>query len=854
MKPLTCVPGASRLLLILSVLLAGLMPAVVRAIDVYPATATCETDATRQYVAYVPLNPSTVQWLVNDVVNGNDTVGKITAAGVYTAPATVPTPNVVTIKCRSTAFANQAGTATLTLTRKYPYLWSTYPASVSVGAYQIALNGANFAPDSMVLVNGVAVPSVYASSTKLTVNGTASAVGTLQVAVKQPGAGSVTGNSVALNVTAAVVTVKVAPAAASVLLGSTQLFTSAVTGSSNPAVTWSIASGAGAIDASSGLYTAPLQMPASANVVVKASSNASPGSFATATVTLQAPPPPPIVVSVSPSNVNVQLGKTQTFTSTVTGTSNTAVSWSIASGGGSIDATTGVYTAPATMPANTPNVAVRARSLANPNSMASATLKLVPAPFATVSLHNARFLEQSSFGPTPATLAEVEAVGIEQYLTNQFEMDETVIPTPPTNSMSELQQWCLYNYTTSPDQLRQRVAYSLSQILVTSHNKLIYPDAMLPWLKLLSKHAFGNYRDLLRDITLCPSMGKYLDLAFSAKPAISGAANENYARELMQLFTIGLWKLNTDGTQMKGSNNQPIPTYTQDTVEQVSLALTGWVYANNAYENFGAPMVPSQGRHDLRSKTFLGTTLPAGQTVEQDLEGVLTCLMEHPNTAPFIATRLIRSLVKSNPSPAYVQRVAAVFENNGDNERGDLKAVVTAILLDQEARNDVPDLNAGRLKEPLLNVAGLLRALNGRFNSTQGLTYLFDYIGQSVLGPPSVFNWFSPMYRLPSDPALFGPEFQIYSPTDSSLRGNFFHIILNNPGSEMVVDLTPFQPYGHDMPGLVEAVNQTLLYGRMPDGMKTVLINAATPGYDARTRIETVLYLTALSGQFAVQH
>ncbi|MSU34278.1 MAG: DUF1800 family protein [Pedosphaera sp.] len=182
-----------------------------------------------------------------------------------------------------------------------------------------------------------------------------------------------------------------------------------------------------------------------------------------------------------------------------------------------------------------------------------------------------------------------------------------------------------------------------------------------------------------------------------------------------------------------------------------------------------------------------------------------------------------------------------------------MQAVVTAILTDVEARNDTPTVNSGRLKEPILHISGFLRALNGQFSISEQLTYLYSYMAQSPLNPLSVFSWFSPLYRVPKSP-LFGPEFQIYSPTEGTLRGNLFHYILGNPGSDFTIDLSPFQALGNDMPELVELVNQRLLYGRMPAGMKQVLIDAAAPGYDVTTRIETILYLTALSGQYAVQH
>jgi hypothetical protein len=517
------------------------------------------------------------------------------------------------------------------------------------------------------------------------------------------------------------------------------------------------------------------------------------------------------------------------------------------------------------MPASS-NVTVRATSAANTLAFAQASVTLsAPPPVTPPSpglLAAGRFLEQSSFGPTPATLVQVQQLGVTAYLDAQLSLPETPIPTPSGNSLGALRQWALHNYTTAPDQLRQRVAYALSQILVTSGFKLVYADEMLPWLRLLSQHAFGNYRDLLREMTISPSMGKYLDLANSMKPGPAGGANENYPRELLQLFSIGLWLLNPDGSQVLDGSGKPIPAYSQETVTQVALALTGWTYptapgatpGGNNWEAFTGPMEPRPLNHATTAKAFLGCSLPAGQTVQQDLDGVIDCLMQHPNIAPFIATRLIRSLVMSNPSPGYIGRVSAVFVNNGSGVRGDLKAVVRAILLDPEARNDTATMNQGRLKEPILQVSGFLRALNGQFSSAQQVTYLFDYMGQSVLSPPSVFSWFSPMYRVPKNPQLFGPEFQIYTPTEATLRGNMIYSILNYPGADLPVDLTPFQPYGSDMAALVEKVNVTLLYGRMPAPLKQALITAAAPGYDAKTRIETVLYLAALTGQYAVQH
>lgn len=832
-------------------------------VAVYPTNSTLELGSARQFSAYVPLSPNSVTWSVNDVVGGNSTLGTISATGYYVPPVVAPANNDVVIKATSTAFPAQAGVAQLKITRKYPWLWSAYPAPITVGAYQVSFNGSNFAPDSVALANGTPVQTTFVSSTKLIVNGQAAAAGTIVFSVRQPGPGTVTGNTVNVQVVASSVTVGVSPASASVALGGTRSFSASVSGSANTAVTWSVNGVAGGnatvgTISAGGLYTAPAVAPNPATVTVRATSQASPSAYGESVVTVTTPP---VVVSVTPSTVSVQAGSAQSFSSSVSGSANTAVTWSVngVAGGnatvGTISAG-GLYTAPAVVP-NPATVTVRATAAANGTSYAQAVVTLTTPPAAAVNLAHARFLEQSSFGPSPATLAEIGQKGIQQFLQDQFNMPATQIPTPPGNSMAALRQWMLYNYSAAPDQLRQRVAYSLGQILVISSNKLVYPDAMLPGMRLLNQHAFGNYRDLLRDMTKSPSMGKYLDLAGSAKPGLSGGANENYPRELLQLFSMGLWMIDQTpanyGGLAQGPDGQPIPTYTQETIQQLSLALTGWVYAGNVYENFTTPMVPNEARHDMGSKTLFGVTLPAGQTTEQDLESVLDILMNHPNTAPFICTRLIRSLVKSNPTPGYVKRVSDVFNNNGQGVKGDLRAVVTAILMDSEARNDTAGVNDGRLKEPMLHICGLLRALGGQFNPGQEYTYLFDYMGQSVLSPPSVFNWFSPLYRIPGSP-LFGPEFQIYSPTEATLRGNMIYTLLHETNGYFSIDLTPFQAYGSDMSGLVELVNQRLLHGRMPAGMKQVLMDAAAPGYDAKTRIETVLYLVALSGQHAVQH
>ncbi|MCU7373802.1 DUF1800 domain-containing protein [Paucibacter sp. O1-1] len=455
-------------------------------------------------------------------------------------------------------------------------------------------------------------------------------------------------------------------------------------------------------------------------------------------------------------------------------------------------------------------------------------------------------------------MQRLRQLGIPAWLDEQFAMPETAIPNPGGQASGEVRQQYLHRLSGAPDQLRQRVAHALGQLLVISMNKNIYPDEIVPHLRTLSRHAFGNYRTLLGEVATSSQMGKYLDLANSTRPSGMRGANENFARELLQLFTIGLLRLNPDGSVQLDGAGRPIPAYDQGTIQQVALALTGWTYigsGNSNWENFAGPLVVRDMHHDLRAKSFLGCQLPAGQGAQADMEATLDCAFNHPNTPPFVATRLIRSLVKSNPSPAYVRRVAAAFENNGSGRRGDLRAVVRALLTDTEARQDAPASGGGRLREPLLHLTTLLRALGGGIAPGNQLSWELGRMSQAPLTPPSVFGHYSPLFRLPADPSLHAPEFQIYTPTEAVLRGNLFWRLLNGGGTDVQLDITPFvAAAGSGTTALIDRVDQALLWGRMPAAMRQSLASAVAAQPDARQRALTALYLTALSGLHAVQH
>ncbi len=469
-----------------------------------------------------------------------------------------------------------------------------------------------------------------------------------------------------------------------------------------------------------------------------------------------------------------------------------------------------------------------------------------------------RLLQQATFGPTAADMATVQALGAARWLAEQRRVPASPVPDGLDNN--RLRARVFLNMAHGPDQLRQRMAFALGQILVVSTSKNVNGYELIPWVRLLSDHAFGNYRDLLREVTLSPTMGKFLDLANSTRAMDGGAPNENYPRELMQLFTIGLWALNPDGAYVTDARGELVPTYDQQTVREVARALTGWTYPtapgqtprSRNPEHFAGRMEPRPQLHDTGAKTlFPGVTLPAGQTVEQDLEGVIDALFHHPNTAPFVATRLIRSLVTSNPSPGYVARIAAVFADRGDGVRGDLGAVLVALLTDDEAALEGAD--DGRLKDPVLHVIGLARALGVEIGDPGLFMYVMADLGQAVLSPATVFGFYPPLGPLPGRPDLYGPEFQIYTPALAVQRANFTYALLNGDfRSAFPVDLAPFVALAGDPDALVDHVDAVLLFGRMSPALRDVLVEAAASVSDPRQRALGALYLAAISSELAV--
>jgi len=492
-----------------------------------------------------------------------------------------------------------------------------------------------------------------------------------------------------------------------------------------------------------------------------------------------------------------------------------------------------------------------------PTPTPSPTPSPTPAPVPVVTapppdaatIAAARLLEQASFGPTPADVALVRQIGAAAWIDRQLALPAS--PLADTTDMNALRRNWYTNMAHGQDQLRQRMIFALSQIFVVSADKNPYADQMQPWLRTLSDHAFGNFGALLREMTLNPSMAKYLDLGNSRAPT----PNENYARELLQLFTIGPVLLHADGSPQLGANGLPLPSYDQNRIVDFARALSGWTYPGpNAtglnWDGFSGPLQPRERFHDTRAKTLLmGRVLPGGQTATQDLDAVMQNILGHPNLAPFIATRLIRHFVTSNPSPAYVLRVASAF--NGT--QGNLGATLRAVLLDPEARRDTAAATQGKLKDPVLHTLGVVRALGGTVADPTNLFWDYTQMGQRLLNAPSVFSFYSPLTRLPYAPQYFGPEFQIYTPAFAVARANFIlNLVSNNFATAIPIDISRFVGAAGDIPALVNMVDAALTHGRMAQSTRNAIATALAASTDPRQRAITALYLAAVTAEFAV--
>ncbi|HVO88691.1 MAG TPA: DUF1800 family protein [Casimicrobiaceae bacterium] len=518
------------------------------------------------------------------------------------------------------------------------------------------------------------------------------------------------------------------------------------------------------------------------------------------------------------------------------------------------------------------------------------------APLSSTQIRNdaARLLEQATFGPTDALVSHVVAVGAQAFLNEQFAAKgsfyssnkyvpaggaATYCPTDPDPtcqrdyySLFQLQADFFRNALANDDQLRQRVAFALSQIFVTSGLDINLAYGMAIYQQIFLDNAFGNFEDLLTKVTLSSVMGDYLNMVNNDKPVQGVNPNENYARELLQLFSIGLWELNLDGTQLLDAKGAPLPTYDQRTVEGFAHVFTGWTYPllpgtqqrTHNPKNFLGDMVAVATNHDTGAKSLLDDFVePANLTMDADLKGAIHDVFMHPNVGPFIARQLIQKLVTGDPSPQYVARVASVFNNNGLATRGDLRATVNAILMDPEARGDVKlDPAYGKLREPVLFMAAAARAVqtrsDGVYFGPTGST-----MGQNLFYSPSVFNYYPPDYVLPGS-ADIAPEFALQNSSTYINRANFANTLAfgniaplaTYPGAiGTQPDWSALQAAAGDPNALCDKLDALLLHGSMSPAMRSGLIAAinAVAASDTLSRARTAYYLVVTSSDYQVE-
>ena len=518
----------------------------------------------------------------------------------------------------------------------------------------------------------------------------------------------------------------------------------------------------------------------------------------------------------------------------------------------------------------------------------------------------ARFLTQATYGPRYDEIVALTNSSYEQWLDRQFALPPTLHipygqrigffgsdgPVVPRNT-ARTSVWNSIALN-APDQLRQRMAFALSQIFVISDREQSNHTIVADYYDLLVENAFGTYRELLEKVTLNDAMGQYLGMAGNQKTNLALniiVPDENYAREILQLFSIGLVELNLDGTPKLDSRGKTIPTYTQDHVEEFAQVFTGWHFDYISAATFQLrpvrprselrPMRAFQQFHDLSSKRLLkvpgfSDTLPANQTAEKDLEDALDIIANHPNVAPFISKQLIQRFVTSNPTPNYVRRVATVFNNNGKNVRGDLAAVVKAILLDPEARRghiDRPD-TFGKFKEPLLRTTALWRGVDFllRVPFAGPSAVRLSLLDQGPLQAPSVFNFYSPDYSPPGVLAsndLVAPEAQlsnIASVVNMGKTYTDFSLLSHHEQNANSAIFTPIDTLSlfplisddlMDTSELIERLNIVFLAGAMSPEMRTILTDLHGPsGYtpvNKRDVVNDLLYLVTVAPQFNIQ-
>jgi uncharacterized protein (DUF1800 family) len=510
-----------------------------------------------------------------------------------------------------------------------------------------------------------------------------------------------------------------------------------------------------------------------------------------------------------------------------------------------------------------------------------------------------RLLYQATFGARPADVDTVVNRGVSGWIDDQLNapasqytprdwvpvtrpdtcVNNTTPPLTATSycvrdnySLFQTQREFFQHAINNSDQLRQRLAWSWSQFFVVNASEVSQAYGMGDYQQMLRDNATANFKTLLTKVTLHPAMGRMLDMVNNLKPdAARGIApNENYAREVMQLFSLGLYQLNNDGTLKRTANGSPIDTYTQEEVEDLAHVFTGWTYPTVPGEtpknlnprNTKGVMEERSAQHDFTARSLLGGTVTAGLTMSERLDQALNLIFNHPNVPPFVSKYLIQQLVTGEPTPSYVDRVAKVFQNNGSGVRGDMKAVVKAILTDIEARGAAKWApNYGHQSEPVLMITRLARAMNAR---TDGVYFRNTTVGsgQIVFAAPSVFNYYPPDYAL-SKSGVIGPEFALYNTSSAINRVNAAYntvyatikpddSVFGATGTQF--DLSPYSAVASDSGLLLDRMNEVLFAGRLTPATRAIIQPAidAVTATDVTSRAKTALYLSVVAPETQV--
>ncbi|MGD0096297.1 MAG: DUF1800 domain-containing protein [Terracidiphilus sp.] len=872
---------------------------------------------------------------VNGVPGGNDVVGTITGTGLYTAPAIVPTPDSVTITATSEIFPSAPpGSATVTIWNPIPIISTVTPSGFAEGTTTVIVNGSQFVYGAQIQWNGAMVPTTYVSNTEVVAAISASTPGTFPLTVTNPNPGSASANPVSLLVGPGQVVLQLqAGSGSDVRVGNPLSFGLTVNGTTNTGVTLQVNGVPGgnaqvgtAVSNPDGsiTYTAPLVVPTPSNVV-KLTITSVDNPAVAISQNISVLNPIPILTSATPMSFNVGpatvvVGGQQFITGAQVLMNGSPVPTTFNSGTQLTASLT--LSEPGNLDLQVLNPSPGPATSADLIALVNGT-----PPVPVVSPEDAsRFLEQATFGATDADIHTVSINGFQPWLNTQFALPPTpqepnveqalILNNPPCaatdvtcnaalfeqNGQGEIyfQDAFWQQALAANDQLRQRVKYALSEIFVVStYSSAVQnePRGEANYYDLLGNDAFGNFRTLLNDVTLSPMMGQFLSMLGNDKGNATTDPDENYAREVMQLFTVGLYKLNDDGSQQLDATGQPIPTYSNTDVMGLAKVFTGFSWnvpsdsSDTAWSNcceyvgpgFGEDLLPMNSypaHHSTEEKDFLGVTIAtqAGPDPVGDLKIALDTLFNHPNLPAFFSRQLIQHMVTSNPSPAYISRVAAVFKDNGLGVRGDMKAVITAILLDPEARNSATDFTNpqyGKVREALLRYTEWARAFTAQSRTgSYGIGSTEDPIwglGQMPMRSPTVFNWFAPGYVPPGtsieQAGLVAPEMEMTNVTTVVGYLNFMQgaigsgatagsDIFSSYETEIGLAATPTQ--------LVDRMNLLLMAGEMDSTLQSQIVNAVSaipiPAGDQNAidaalanRVMTAIYLTMASPSFNAQ-